>query len=110
LRRRDREAPALGPGQCGRGAGLKSQACRHGPLSSGPGKRIFFRDDLAWRSRTAAGRRGRRMTLDEHRRKVAALTPKAAKIALRLFDRDPDIPVEWIIVLRPLLVERSTAA
>ena len=50
------------------------------------------------------------MTLDEHRGHVSALTPKAAKIALRLFDRDPDIPVEWIIVLRPLLVERSSAA
>ncbi|RZL93287.1 MAG: hypothetical protein EOP76_09700 [Variovorax sp.] len=48
------------------------------------------------------------MDLDFHVRKIDALTPKAAKIALRMLDADPRIPTEWIMALRPALVDRST--
>lgn len=47
------------------------------------------------------------MDLEFHLHKVAALSPKAAKIALRMMDGDPRIPTEWIMALRPALVERS---
>ena len=47
------------------------------------------------------------MNLDFYLRKAHELTPKAAKIALRALDRDPHIPVESIMALRPALVERS---
>ena len=47
------------------------------------------------------------MDSDFHLRKVQALSPKAAKIALRILDADPGIPTEWILTLRPALVERS---
>ena len=48
------------------------------------------------------------MDSDFHLRKVQTLSPKAAKIALRILDADPGIPVEFILVLRPALVERSS--
>lgn len=48
------------------------------------------------------------MDSDFHLRKVQTLSPKAAKIALRIIDADPGIPVEWILTLRPALVERSS--
>ena len=48
------------------------------------------------------------MDLDFHLRQVQTLSPKAAKIALRILDADPDIPVELILALRPALVERSS--
>lgn len=47
------------------------------------------------------------MDLKFHARKIDELTPKAAKIALRMLDADPRIPTEWIVLLRPALVERS---
>ncbi|MGJ7493664.1 hypothetical protein ACSFA8_01195 [Variovorax sp. RT4R15] len=47
------------------------------------------------------------MDLDFHVHKIDALTPKAAKIALRMLDGDPRIPTEWIMALRPALVGRS---
>lgn len=47
------------------------------------------------------------MDLDFHLHKIQALSPKAAKIALRTLDRDPRVPTEWVTVLRPALVERS---
>ena len=48
------------------------------------------------------------MKLDFYLRKAQALSPKAAKIALRILDADPGIPVEWILALRPVLLERSS--
>lgn len=48
------------------------------------------------------------MDSDFHLRKVQTLSPKAAKIALRILDADPNIPAEWILALRPTLVERSS--
>ena len=48
------------------------------------------------------------MDSDFHLSKVQTLSPKAAKIALRILDADPDIPVELILALRPALVERSS--
>ena len=48
------------------------------------------------------------MNLDFHLRKIQALSPKAAKIALKMLDGDPRVPTEWIIPLRPALVERSS--
>jgi hypothetical protein len=48
------------------------------------------------------------MELEFHLHKVQALSPKAAKIALRMLDRDPRIPTEWVMALRPALVERSS--
>jgi hypothetical protein len=50
------------------------------------------------------------MDLEFHLHKVQALSPKAAKIALRMLDRDPRIPTEWVMALRPALVERSSEA
>ena len=50
------------------------------------------------------------MDLDFHVQKIEALTPKAAKIALRMLDSDPRIPTEWIMSLRPALVGRSVEA
>ncbi len=50
------------------------------------------------------------MNLEFHLQKVQALSPKAAKIALRMLDRDPRIPTEWVMALRPVLVERSSEA
>ncbi|MET0543497.1 MAG: hypothetical protein ABWZ88_17275 [Variovorax sp.] len=50
------------------------------------------------------------MDLDFHAQKIDALTPKAAKIALRMLDADPRIPTEWIMTLRPALVGRSVEA
>lgn len=47
------------------------------------------------------------MDLDFHIHKIDVLTPKAAKIALRMLDGDPRIPTEWIMALRPALVGRS---
>lgn len=48
------------------------------------------------------------MDLDSHLRKVQMLSPKAAKIALRILDADLGIAVEQILALRPALVERSS--
>ncbi|RZL93342.1 MAG: hypothetical protein EOP82_07930 [Variovorax sp.] len=48
------------------------------------------------------------MEADFHLRKVQTLSPKAAKIALRILDADPNIPVESILALRPALVERCS--
>jgi hypothetical protein len=48
------------------------------------------------------------MDSDFHLHKVQTLSPKAAKIALRILDADPNIPVEWVLALRPTLVERSS--
>ena len=48
------------------------------------------------------------MDLEFHLRKVEELSPKAAKIALRMLDRDPRIPTEWVMSLRPVLVDRSS--
>lgn len=50
------------------------------------------------------------MQLDFHLHKIQDLSPKAAKIALRMLDRDPRIPTEWVMALRPALVERSSEA
>ncbi|MEJ8824017.1 hypothetical protein WKW80_18625 [Variovorax humicola] len=50
------------------------------------------------------------MDLDFHVQKIDALTPRAAKIALRMLDGDPRIPTEWVVTLRPALVGRSTAS
>lgn len=50
------------------------------------------------------------MDLDFHYQKVQALSPKAAKIALRMLDGDPHIPTEWVMALRPALAQRSTGA
>ena len=50
------------------------------------------------------------MELDFHLHKVQSLSPKAAKIALRMLDRDPRVPTEWVMALRPALVERSSDA
>ena len=47
------------------------------------------------------------MNLDFHLHKIQALSPKAAKIALRTLDRDPSVPTEWVTALRPALVDRS---
>jgi len=47
------------------------------------------------------------MDLEFHSRKIDELTPKAAKIALRMLDVDPAIPTEWVMLLRPALVGRS---
>jgi hypothetical protein len=52
----------------------------------------------------------RAMESDFHLQKVQVLSPKAAKIALRMLDADPDIPVESILALRPALVERCIEA
>ena len=48
------------------------------------------------------------MDLDSHLRKVQMLSPKAAKIALRILDADLGIAVEQVLALRPALVERSS--
>ena len=48
------------------------------------------------------------MGLDFHLHKVQSLSPQAARIALRKLDRDPRIPTEWVMALRPALVERSS--
>ena len=48
------------------------------------------------------------MDLDYHLRKVQMLSPKAAKIALRILDADRGIAVEQVLALRPALVERSS--
>ena len=48
------------------------------------------------------------MDSDFHLRKIQTLSPKAAKIALRILDTDPSIPVESILALRPALVERCS--
>lgn len=48
------------------------------------------------------------MDSDFYLHKVQTLSPKAAKIALRILDADPGIPVEWVLALRPALVERSS--
>ncbi|MEO5738582.1 MAG: hypothetical protein ABIQ82_14140 [Variovorax sp.] len=37
---------------------------------------------------------------------IEALSPRAAKIALRMLDRDPDVPADWVLALRPALVAR----
>ncbi|HEY2257732.1 MAG TPA: hypothetical protein VGI11_19005 [Variovorax sp.] len=50
------------------------------------------------------------MELDFHLHKLQTLSPKAAKIALRMLDRDPRVPTEWVMALRPVLVERSSEA
>lgn len=50
------------------------------------------------------------MDLEFHFQKVQALSAKAAKIALRILDSDPQIPCEWIMTLRPALVDRSKKA
>jgi hypothetical protein len=50
------------------------------------------------------------MDLEFHRQKLQSLSPKAAKIALRMLDRDPRIPTEWVMALRPALVEISSEA
>jgi len=48
------------------------------------------------------------MDSDFHLSKAQTLSPKAAKIALRILDADPGISVELILTLRPALVERSS--
>ena len=48
------------------------------------------------------------MDSDFYLRKVQTLSPKAAKIALRILDGDPNSPVEWVLALRPTLAERSS--
>ncbi|MGR4871601.1 hypothetical protein ACIPRI_22375 [Variovorax sp. LARHSF232] len=48
------------------------------------------------------------MDSDFYLRKVQTLSPKAAKIALRILDADPGIPVELVLALRPALVDRSS--
>jgi hypothetical protein len=48
------------------------------------------------------------MDSDFHLHKVQTLSPKAAKIALRMLDADPRIPTEWVMALRPPLVARSS--
>ena len=50
------------------------------------------------------------MDSDFHLRKIQTLSPQAAKIALRIIDADPHIPAEWILTLRPALVERSSSS
>lgn len=50
------------------------------------------------------------MDSDFHLRKAQTLSPKAAKIALRILDADPSIPTEWILALRQTLVQRSDGA
>ena len=50
------------------------------------------------------------MEMDFHLHKVQALSPKAAKIALRMLDNDPHVPTEWVMSLRPALVMRSNDA
>ncbi|RZL90773.1 MAG: hypothetical protein EOP82_14665 [Variovorax sp.] len=50
------------------------------------------------------------MDLDFHLHKIDALSPKAAKIALRMLDGDERVPTEWIMALRPTLVARSSDA
>ena len=50
------------------------------------------------------------MELDFHLHKLLSLSPQAAKIALRMLDRDPGIPTEWVMALRPALVERSSGS
>jgi len=50
------------------------------------------------------------LDLDFHLHKIQALSPMAAKIALRTLDRDPRVPTEWITVLRPALVHQSGEA
>ena len=47
------------------------------------------------------------MDLEFHLHKIQALSPTAAKIALRTLDRDPRVPTEWVMALRPALVDRS---
>ena len=50
------------------------------------------------------------MDLDFIYQKVQVLSPKAAKIALRMLDNDPHVPTEWVMSLRPALVMRSNDA
>jgi hypothetical protein len=50
------------------------------------------------------------MSADFHLQKIDDLTPKAAKIALKLLDADPRISSELVLALRPALVERSSEA
>jgi len=50
------------------------------------------------------------LNLDFHLHKIQALSPKAAKIALRTLDRDPSVPTEWVTALRPALVHQSDEA
>ena len=50
------------------------------------------------------------MDLDFVYQKVQVLSPKAAKIALRMLDKDPHIPTEWVIALRPALSQRSSGS
>jgi len=50
------------------------------------------------------------MDLDFVYQKVQVLSPKAAKIALRMLDKDPHIPTEWVIALRPALAQRSSGS
>ncbi len=50
------------------------------------------------------------MDLDFIYQKVQVLSPKAAKIALRMLDKDPHVPTEWVMALRPALAQRSNDA
>jgi hypothetical protein len=50
------------------------------------------------------------MDLDFIYQKVKVLSPKAAKIALRMLDNDPHVPTEWVMALRPALAQRSSDA
>ncbi|SFN19295.1 hypothetical protein [Variovorax sp. OV329] len=50
------------------------------------------------------------MDLDFIYQKVQVLSPKAAKIALRMLDNDPHVPTEWVLALRPALKMRSNDA
>ena len=50
------------------------------------------------------------MDLEFHLQKIPSLSPMAAKIALRTLDRDPHVPTEWVMALRPALVDRSGEA
>ncbi|RYF73689.1 MAG: hypothetical protein EOO22_08470 [Comamonadaceae bacterium] len=50
------------------------------------------------------------MTLSQHYHAAQSLTPKAARLAVRLLDSTADIPFEWRLSLRMALLERSRTA
>ena len=50
------------------------------------------------------------MTLSQHYHAAQSLSPKAARLAVRLLDGTADIPFEWRLSLRMALLERSRTA
>lgn len=50
------------------------------------------------------------MTLAHHFRAVQSLTPKAARLAVRMLDGSVGIPFDWRLSLRLALVERGQHA